>query len=217
MSTRIRKEEFTPLGDFVMTSFTRDLVAISEIFIKLNGAFRALFEAKLEECKGLDAVLVLMEAQKTATKNLYNAAGALNDELTFLNSYVGDAGLNTELVTDLKTDLDSRNIEGAVLKIEGVRQYVAANAAALIEEGMAADYADTLAAHGVSLALKNKTQTDLMKDKRKLTAANLKAYDALYGMIAKICEKGKLVFRDTIVEKEYSISWNISKMRGGGN
>lgn len=215
MSVRIRKEEYTPLGDFVLTSFSRDLGVISGRFIKLNAAYRTLFEAKLAECKALDSVLLLTEEQKVATKNLYDEADALNDELTFLNSFIGDAGLNKGLVTDLKKDIDTHNIEGAVFKIEGVRQYVVANAAALVAEGMVADYADTLAAHGVSLAAKNKTQTDLMKNKGTLSAANIVTYDELYAFIVKVCEKGKLVFRNTVVEKEYSITWNISKMRGG--
>lgn len=214
MGTRIRKEEYTTLGDFVMTSYTRDLAVISGKFIKLNAAYKVLFKAKLDECKLLDSVLMFTEVQKTATKKLYEESDALNKELVFLNSYVKDAGLNTGLVTDLKYDLSRHNIEGAVLKIEGLRQYVILNTSVLLVEGMASNYGATLGAHGVSLALKNTVQTTAMKDRRLLTDANIAAYDALYGYITNVCSKGKIVYKHTVKEQEYSVSWNINKMRG---
>lgn len=214
-SSRVRKEEYTTLGDFVMTSFTRDLPIIAARFIKLNAAYLVVFETKLAQCKLLDSVYALSEAQKKATRLLYLEAEELNNELTFLNSFIEDAELSKTLVTELKKDIDSRNIEGVVLKLEDVKQYVDANSAALIEEGMQSNYASTLASHAVSLASKNTAQTLLMKNKIALTAANIATYEELYDIIAKICSKGKLIFKNTPLENQYSITWNISKMRSG--
>ena len=63
MSLRIRKEEYTALGDFVRVSFVRDQAVILSRFTKLNAGFLVDFTAKLEEIKVLESGLVLTEEQ----------------------------------------------------------------------------------------------------------------------------------------------------------
>ena len=128
---RIRKEEYTTLGDFILPSFERDQAAIAVHFPKFDAAFLAAFTAKLAYVKALESSIVPTEEQKAATTRLYGFADELGGKLAFLNSYLKDAGLNTGIVTALKKDIFSRNIEGAVLKLEGVKQYVESHLAAL--------------------------------------------------------------------------------------
>jgi hypothetical protein len=213
MNFRIRKEEYTALGDFILPSFIRDQAAIAALFPKFDSAFMDAFTAKLTFVKTLESSLVMTEEQKNATASLYQTAADLNNQLTFLNSYISDAGLASAAVTDLKNDLFSRNIEGAILKTEAVKQYVTSHQTALEDQGMSATFVSTLDDLKGKLEVKNAMQNQYMNSLKKLTEVNGVHYDALYAFISKISAKGKLVFKNTITQDEYAISKNISRMR----
>lgn len=215
MSIRIRKEEYTTLADFILPVFVRDQAIFVARFPKFNDDFLTGFTTKLTFVKTLESGMVLTESQKAATKNLYIEADKLNFELNFLSGYIKDAGLNTSIVTDLKNNLFNHNIEGAVLQIEGLKQYVIAHKPALEAEGMSHDFPTELTSHKESLAAMNTIQNDIMRSHRELTDANNSHYEALYDFVAKIADKGKLLFKGTVTENEYSISKTLKKMRGG--
>lgn len=213
MNLNVRKEEYTVLGDFIFTSYNRDLATISARFPKLGTAYKDNFVAKLEFVKQLESGLVLKESQISTTASLYAVASELNGELNFVSSYFKDAGLNAALVTNLKNDLFSHNIEGALLKIEDLKQYVVAHLAALVDEGMAADFPDKLADYKLNLNAKNNDQNAIINNHKELINANIEHYKALYEFISNIAEKGKLVFKGTVYEDEYTISKIMKRMR----
>lgn len=214
-SVKVRKEEYTTLGDFIRTSFVRDQAAIALRYPKLNAAFATAFSAKLTEVKTLESGLVLTEQQKNATASLYAEADVVNDDLNFLNSYLKRAKLNTTEVSKLKKDLTVNDIESAVLQMESVKQYVVANSAALIAEGMAANFVATFDAHKASLTQKNALQNQVITTRKTLTDANVDKYAALYDFIADIADAGKLVFANSVVKDEYNISKIVKRMRAG--
>ena len=213
MNLKIRKEEYTALGDFVKASFVRDQAVILVRFTKLNAGFLADFTAKLEEVKILESGLVLTEEQKTATANLYAEASLLNKELNFLIRYIKEAELSSEAVTELKKDLTVNNIEGAILKIESVKQYVIAKLAVLESFGMSPTFVADLDAHKVSLSERNALQNSYMNSRKQLTEANKVKYKELYVFITKIINAGKLVFDGTATRDEYTITKVVSRMR----
>lgn len=213
MSTRVRIEEHAPLADFIRTSFVRDQAAITARYPKLNAAFLEDFDQQLTVIRALDSRYLLTAEQKKATEQLYAEARTLNDELTFLNSYLNEAGLDSTLVTALKNDLYINNIEGALLRIEAVRQYIVQHQDILEEEGMAAAFPSKLATHKTSLATRNELQNSFMNSAKTLTDANKAQYDDLYEKVSKIANAGKLVFRDAIQRDEYNVSRIVSRMR----
>lgn len=213
MNLRVRKEEYAPLADFVRASFVRDQGAFLERFPKMDASFLADLDAKIATIKSLESGLVLTEEQKSATNSLYNESSVLNTELNFLSRYIKEAGLNSAAVSELKDDLRKNNIEGAILKITSVKQFVEAHTIALQEEGMAADFAVTLENHIASLSKKNRLQNELMNARKKLTETNKVHYDALYKLIIKITNAGKLVFNEGAVKDEYVVSKVTSRMR----
>lgn len=172
MNENIKNEEVTALGDFVFTSYARDFDAIKNRFATMDAAFKDGFVAKLDFVKKLESSLVLTETQKGVTASMYGEAKRLNEDLNFLSTYFADASLNTGIVSDLKKDLHDGNIEGAILKIEGLKQLVITHNDELTSQGMARDYADTLDAYKVSLADKNKTQNEILDNRKKLTDKN---------------------------------------------
>lgn len=213
MNTNVRIEEITALGDFILTSYLRDFDAIKAKFAKFDNVFKDNFIAKLEFVKNLESTLMLSEQHKGVTGSLYAEAAKFNDALNFLSSYFKDAGLNSGIVSDLKKDLHQGNIEGAILKTEGLRQLVMTNKDALTAQGMPESFTDTLAEYKASLTEKNKKQNELMNDRKKLTDVNHTHYDELLGMIKQIVSKGKLIFKGTVYQDEYTTSKVVQRMR----
>lgn len=213
MNANVRIEEITPLGDFVLTSYARDFDVIKGRFPKLDEAFKDGFVAKLAFVKKLESRLVLTEEQKGITAALYAAANSLNEELNFLSNYFSDARLNAGIISDLKNDLFKNNIEGGLLKIEALEQFVTTHKAALTEQGMPEDYANILEDYKVSLEKKNNNQNDLLNHRRELTSRNNGHYEELLKMLRQITRKGKLIFRGTVYQDEYTTTKVVSRMR----
>ena len=212
-NSNLRLEEYATIGDFLRVSFVRDQAELLARFPKLNGAFLADFDAKLQEIKTLESGIVLTEEQKTATAQLYAEAAALNKELNFLSSYIADADLDNTAVSQLKNDLRSGNIEGALLKMEGIKQYVTAHETELVDEGMAPDFAAVLEQHKVSMATKNGLQNAYMDSRKTLTQANKAKYAGLYVAINKVLKAGKLLYDGESKKNEYVLSKLIGRMR----
>ena len=213
MAFNIKLEEYSALGDFLKASFVRDQGELVTRFPKLDGQFLADFEAKLQEIKTLESAIVLTAEQKTATAQLYDEAKVLNRELNFLSAYIKDAGLDATAVSDLKKDLRTGNIEGALLKIEGVKQFVIAHRTALEAEGMASDFATTLDTHKNSMMQKNALQNSYMNSRKQLTEVNSAKYKQLYQYIIKIMKAGKLLYDGETKKDEYVVSKVIARMR----
>ena len=213
MKTQLRREEYTALGDFMLPSFVRDQATIVAMFPKFDTAFLTAFTTKLDFVKQLERSVVKTEEQKKVTISLYEDSTALNLELTVLSNYAADAGVNTTPISALKNDLRNRNIEGAIEKIAGVKQYVIQNQPELEAEGMNASFTTTLDDYSSKLSTKNALQNEYMNSLKQLTENNGKQYDELYSFMVKIANKGKLVFKDNVIKDEYSIRKNISRMR----
>ncbi|WP_264521222.1 hypothetical protein [Flavobacterium sp. N1994] len=64
MSTRVKKEEYTALGDFILPSFVRDQPTIVAKFPKFNNAFLTAFTTKLNFVKKLENRVVKAEEKK---------------------------------------------------------------------------------------------------------------------------------------------------------
>lgn len=221
MGFSVRSEEYAPLADFLMVSFVRDQASILLRFKKLDAAFLGEFQGQLVLVKALEGTLKLSEDQKKATAQLYAEADVVNKGLNFLSVYFKDAALPTVAITGLKKTLNSSNIEGALLEMKDLKQYITAHEAALIDEGMAVGYVAELEGHIVSMAVLNTTQNSVMNIVKQLVSANKSDYKKLYAYITTVARNGKLVFKDTVVADEYSITKLIGKMRapkkGGGD
>lgn len=209
----IKLEEYTPLADIILANFTRDAVAIKARYPKLNDAFKASYTAKLEAIKTVEKKFVITQQQLAITKSLYDEADALVQELVFLKDYIKDAGLDNTLVTALIHDLRSHNIEGACEKIETLKQFIQANQAPIVDEGMAPDFPNKLEDHKISLAKKNKDQKITIDSGVVLTGNNNSQYTDLYNDTIKISDKAKKVFKNTPFEDQYTISKILKSMR----
>ena len=213
MNTNVRIEEVTTMSDFILTSYTRDFDVIKSRFVKMDNAFRDGFVTKLGFVKQLESTLMLNETRKGVTESLYAESKQLNDDLNFLSIYFVEALLNPGIVTALKSDLYARNIEGALLKIEGLKQFIVAHETILTDQGMAVDFATVLEAYKVSLTQKNNEQNALINNRKQLTDSNQTHYAELLKMVRKIIRNGKLVFKGKVTQDEYTLTKLIRRMR----
>jgi hypothetical protein len=213
----IRIEEYVPLADIILSNYNRDFVAITARYPKLNDAFKTAFKTKLEAIKAQEKSIVIKEQKAAITASLYQESDALIEELLFVKDYIHDAGLNNNIVTKLIHDLRSHNIEGACDKIETLKQFIVANQAPIVEEGMAPEFPHKLEDHKASLAQKNKDQKITADSGVVLTGNNNSNYTDLYNDIVKISDKGKRVFKNTLFEDQYIISKILKSMRSGNH
>lgn len=213
MGLHVNYEEYAPLGDFMMVSFVRDRPEMELKFTSLNVAYLGSFQEKLAKVKELEDKLNLTEEQKGVTKSLYEEAAVVNDELNFLSEYMRDVSLPTSAISVLKKSLHDGNIEGGLLELKALIQYVRVHQDRLKEKGMDANFPDDLNARMVSMAAKNTMQNKVMNLKKDLVLVNQEEYDALYAYISNVAKKGKVLYKGKGKEDEYVISKIIARMR----
>ena len=216
-SVSLRMEEYAPTGAFLKTSFERDRAELATRFSEFTPAYLTDFETQLAKVEKLESTLTLTEDQKGITSSLYVASNVVNKDLNFLSFYLERAGLDTATVTAVKKDLNVRNIEGAVLKMEGLVQYVVSKKALLEAKGMSTTFPDELATAKADLATKNELQNSVMNIKKQLHKDNKKEYDTLYSFIILITKAGKIMYDGERKRDEYVITKLVARMRGGKN
>ena len=211
------REEYVPGALFIRTSFKRDRNEFLVRFSEYTPDYLVAFETQIDKVKHIEKALVLTDAQKMATSNLYIRAGEVNNEFNFLSRYFDKCGFDVKPLSKVKRDLTSSNIEGAVDKIGGVIQFVNANTAALVDKGMAADFVATLEADSDYLLAQNVLQNEVKNQVSGLYNANKVEYDKLYDFISAIANDGKVMYKGTPKAKEYTIVNIIERMRSGNS
>ena len=214
---RLKIEEYSPIAGFLKNSFAVDRPALSVRFAKFTPQFEADFNAQQLVVKDLDSTLVLTQEQKDVTALLYSKADEVNVELNFLSFYFRDAGLDSKMITKIKSNLEAKNIEGACLKIKDIIQYITANHVVLESKGMAATYPAELAADRLFLEDKNEVQNTVKNAVKDLYDANRVAYDNLYTYISTICDAGKIMYKGQVKADQYTITKLIKRMRSGNS
>ena len=209
----MRLEEYVPTGTFLKNSFTKDRAELVTQFAEFTSEYEAAFIAQLTKVAKLEQTLKLTEKQKKVTEALYKKADLVNKEFNFLSFYFKRANLDSSILTDVKNDLDSKNIEGACFKMEGLMQYVAENKTVSVSIGMAAGFVATLETDVEDLSAKNELQNDVMNIKGQLHRDNASEYKKLYAYISTIAAAGKIMYDGDGKAGEYTLSKLLSRMR----
>ncbi len=210
---KLRLEEYVPAGTFLRTSFVRDRAELATRFSEFTAEFEAEFDAQLTKVDKLEQSLKLTKEQKLITISLYEQADVLNNDLNFLSFYFKRAGLESDILPQIKRDLKNRNIEGACYKMSGLLQYVTDNEAVLCTKGMEIGFANSLVRVKDDMLSKNASQNAIMDIKGQLHEDNAKEYKKLYEYIATIVSAGKIMYGSVGKVDEYTITRLISRMR----
>lgn len=216
-SLKMRNEEFAPGASFLLSSFERDQAVIVSLFSDFDAAYMAGFKLQIVKVEKMDQGLVVSEQRKDATKLLNGMVDGLNTQLNVVAFRFQRAGLPTKLITQVKEDLKSGNVEGGCDKIEGLIQLMVEKKTTLVATGMPDNYPDELDQTTDTLRDYNKKQHELMNAGEELTSKQLNEYQVLFGYIKDICRAGKIVFDGTVKEDEYNMTKLIKRMRSGNS
>jgi len=213
-----RQSEIVPAASFVMSSFSRDREELETRFSEFTTGYAKSFGDQRNLVDGLEQGLSMTQEQKATTESLYAKADELDRELNFVAFYFKRAQLDGKLISGVKKVLRRGDIEGTLLKVQALQQYLTANLALLTDKGMAPTFPAELEATRSELAQKNTAQNELMNQRRELYAANRKEYERLYGYIQTISQAGKIMYQGKPKSDEYNLSKILGRMRfsGGG-
>jgi hypothetical protein len=204
---RLKQEEIVPVADMLIASFERDQAEMEAENSFYSVAFLNQFKTTTDNVRKLEAADVLLTKQKTVTKELYLLADNLYQPLKLFNIVVQKAGMPTNLVPEIITNLKSRNIEGGLLSIKALLQVVSSNKSALESKAMKATFPELLKTNFDALTEKSNLQTKIRKDRKLLTDGNQSTYDALYNdYIIDLCTMGKALYHGKAKAKEYTIT-----------
>ena len=216
MSTKLRIEEYLPTGLFLETSFSRDRAELEANFSEFTPGYLADFQNQLAIVSRLEDSLVLTQEQKGVTQSLYIAKDAMNKELNILSFHFKSAKLDTKIITKVKKDLGTGNVEGANLKLKAIIQMIDSKTEDLESKGMKAGYSSGLATRNKELLDKNVLQNKLIDARGQLAEDNRSVYKALYKYISTIAQAGKIIYDGKGKRDEYVISKLVSRMRSQG-
>ncbi len=216
----LRFEELPAFGEFVESSFLFDRELFSAFSPRYANGFAEEYRNKLEAVKQITSPDILTGERKRATESLYGTMDALliligklehyclltEDKLT-LN--IGDMRL-----TELRKKLHSRNSEASVAAAKSVQQIVKMNLQVLEEVGFIKELQDELDNLIVTMENANKTQNDLLNERRRLIEENTILLNEFWEMIRNIMQAGRIIHRNNALRRtEYTIRKVQSRVR----
>lgn len=209
----LKMEEYVPAGTFLKASFVRDREDLMARFSEFSTTYLNDFEAQLEKVARLEQTLVVTEEQKGVTASLYITSEQINKDLNFLSFYFKRAEISTRTITALKRTLADKNIEGSILKLDALLQFVESKRAVLEAKGMSATFPAELDALKEDMKVKNGMQNVVMNIKKQLHSDNKQEYEALYAYISTISKAGKILYDGLTKRDEYIMTKIASRMR----
>ena len=212
----IKQEELVPLADMVWESFKSDQPELEQENSTLTAAYLDGFKEMTEEVRDLEQADKLLVKQKGVTRDLYLAANGMRKDLKLFQLVVKKAGLDTKVVTVLLKNINTRNIEGALVNIKSIQQIVGDNNALLSSKGMKASFPAFLEDKFVVLTKLSNQQNKILEDRKTLTENNHGSYTALNNYISEVCHVGKTVYEGKVKADEYNIKKLLSKLHSSG-
>lgn len=213
VSLKMRHEEYAVAGRFVQKSFERDRKELEELSNEFDPQYEADFDKQIGRVEEMEQGLVVSQQLRETTTALYGMTDEMDKEMNALSFRFGKVGLETTLVTKVKKQLNTGNVEGACKGVEGLIQVIKERSAALEGIGMKKEYPGELKIKNEKLRELNGLQNVLMDKGRDVTFDEETEYKALFAYIQNICKAGKIVFDGTITEDEYNITRLIKRMR----
>lgn len=216
---KIQKEEYVPVASAILRSFSRDLPLFEAENHLYNAQYLDAMRSKTEELRAAESADLLLIRQKKVTQELYALGRNLLSPLKLLNLVLNKAGISTKLASDVMTDLNKRNFEGALSSLESLRQVVSAHNALMISKGMKATAPATLENAITAITEKSTEQTAYQQQRKGFTADHKVLYKELYLYITEVAKLGKIIFEGQQKKDEYTISKLLALMHvpSGGN
>ena len=208
MPSKIKIEEYIPVGQFLLASFSRDREELVTRFSEFNSEYLSGFEQQIKFIRQLEQSIQLSDEQKKAMHALFITADILASDLDFLSFYFKRAALDSSLISRIKKNLRQRNIELVLQELRKLVEYVSEHEKVLESKGMEYDYPKKLKSEITELDFKNTKHNAIADNKISLYKNNMEAYDKLCSYITMVAKAGKLFYDGAEKTDDYTI-WKI--------
>ncbi|AZA53158.1 hypothetical protein [Chryseobacterium sp. G0201] len=213
----ILKEEYVPIADALLNSFSRDLNLFEAENHLFSAGYLASMQNKANELRAKETGDAVLEQQKLATQELYRLGNELNKPMKLLNLVFDKAGVKTSLASDILKKVKKRNFEGVLQSLKSLKEIVTSQSALLTTNGMKADTETTLQNAFDAITTKGNEQTDFQQQRKAFTSANKGLYKELYIYIGEVARLGKIIFQGEQKASEYTIDNLIAMVNSSRN
>ena len=216
---KLQQEEYVPVADVLLRSFSRDLSVFEAENHLFNSDYLQAMQEKADEVRAKESSDLVLVQQKQCTADLYILGDQLGKPLKILNLVFKKAKVKTPVATDVLDQIRKRNFEGALMSLNSLKQIVSAQSALLQDHGMKADLLSTLEEAFTAMTVKSNEQTAFQQQRKAFTSANKRLYKELYSYISDVARLGKVIFSGEQKASEYTIDHilmmlHVSKGRG---
>lgn len=201
----ILKEEYVPIADALLNSFSRDLNLFEAENHLYNAAYLSAMQNKTNEVRVKetgDAVLLL---QKKTTQELYVLGSELAKPMKLLNIVFEKAGLKITLPSEVIKKVNKRNFEGLLSSLSSLKDVIASQSALLISSGMKPDTEKFIQNTFDAITAKSNEQSTYQQQRKAFTSANKGLYKELYVYISEVARMGKIIFQGEQKASEYTL------------
>ncbi|SEM55395.1 hypothetical protein SAMN05421856_104147 [Chryseobacterium taichungense] len=202
---RLQQEEYVPMADVLLRSFSRDLSIFEAENHLFNSEYLQAMQSKTDEVRAKEAADLVLAQQMQSTEDLYILGDQLNKPLKILNMVIKKANIKTSVATDILNKIKKRNFEGALMSLNSLKQIVSAQSALLQANGMKADMLATLEDAFTAITTKSNEQTAFQQQRKAFTSTNKHLYKELYKYISEVAKLGKIIFSGEQKASEYTI------------
>ena len=216
-----RIEDKIAVSEFIEVLFLEDKAKFTAKFTRYEDPFADDFHTLLLGCKAIVSTGFYITQIKNVTELMQVTAisirGDLNDiEMMAINA--GDA-LNMKWedmgFKQMRLSISSKNMEGLTPAWNVLNANIAANDAALTDEGLTPAIVAALKAKVDAVNALNVKQFDMMQQKADTVAVNHEKFDDLWQLATNISRAGKVIFKydNPTRAKAYIINHMLKQIR----
>lgn len=210
-NTGLKQEDYAAIADFMLQSFERDKADFLTYYKSMDDAYLAEFKAANEALKNAPSVTVRTKQQKSITTQLYTLLDNTKRNIIFLKDYAQRVELDVTSLAKAVKQIASRNAEGTVKILRDILPYYEEHTAEItnMPEGFIAAIQEQI----TQIETLNASQNNSINVKNDVANSNLNYYKTLYKYISEVAKAGKLIYKGTAKEGEYTIQTVLSRVR----
>ncbi len=220
-----KAEEVPAIAGFMMNSLRIDMTDFSAYSPTFSDTFLTSLENQRNVCGELLKTTSIVGQLKLITQQLRKKTATLRSMLNLTEGYLAlaDPKLDMQIkdfgLKGIRKKISQGNVEGIILDTTTLISSLKRNQVSLEHVGMKSSFTDDLLNLQAEMTYLNETQNGKMSERSRLSDANIKEFNKLWGMIELITKSARAMYRgvDDVKLKDYTISNLIKKAKNTNN
>jgi hypothetical protein len=207
-------EELPVVGDFLLSSYGRDLsdfVAYSPIF---NPEFRTGIELKITHCRSAVRSASLSKELKKITTTLTATYSGLRPLLNRLEGYINLSENELDIAPKdfgmkaLRTAISKGDVEGITARMQMLLGVMKRNSTSLETKGLSEEMLVDFEKRIEEMNALNRRQNEIMSSRNLLTEDNIRQFNDLWKELQHIIKTGQALYKgiDPVKVKDYTLT-----------